>query len=443
VIPPESTGTAGSRGGDGEPAAPATGATPGTPPDTSTIAAAETGRPADPAKPLLSRAERRERAVADALRTLVRDLHDQHFGPVAPQTPGVDLAVRVRAHPSDGWTLSFDPPLGRQVLAQIERLHAVLGVYRDGALYCFKCGSTACAHASPPTPLSAFAGYDPMGLPEWRDFAQTLIERRDERVGLLFERPARLVTVVQSGRDLRERQLAAFGRATTTYSLLGQVTAGYFLAGPAADPGSRFALTFQAVETRGAGGGREVRLNLLGGPAGGPERLEGWLASDAGAGVARARDAARRAIELVERIVADAGGESGADVLHRAFSRVPSILRRLAESLERGGRQTGRRTRHVEHRRVEDRRPVHKAMDDLAAARDDAVYRDEKEETLVVCGPQGRAHVFNPEGRHVTSFVLAPDGAAFRVRTSRWAPADAAAIHALRAAVASGPELET
>jgi hypothetical protein len=395
--------------------------------------------------------ERRERAVADALRTLVRDLHEAHFGPVAPQTPGVDLTLRLRAAPSDGWALEFEPPLAGQVLSQIERLHAVLGVYRDGAVYCFKCGATTCAHAVPPSPLSVFAGFDPMGLPEWRDFAQTLIERKDERVGQLFERMPRLVAAFHAGRDLRERQLAAFGRATTTYSILGQIAAGYFLAGPAADPASRFALTFQAVETRGAGGGREVRLNMLGGPAGGGERLEGWLASDSGIGVARAREVARRAIMQVERMAEDSGGASDAALLHRAFSRVPAILRRLAESIERGGRQGGRRTRHVEQRRVEDRRPVHKAMDDLAAARADAFFRDEKEETFVVCGPQGRAHVFNTAGRHVTSFVLAPDGAAFRVRTSRWTPADAAEIEALRTEVGSrgqrsevgGLELET
>jgi hypothetical protein len=276
-----------------------------------------------------------------------------------------------------------------------------------------------------------------MGLPEWRDFAQTLIERKDERVGQLFERMPRLVAAFHAGRDLRERQLAAFGRATTTYSILGQIAAGYFLAGPAADPAARFALTFQAVETRGAGGGREVRLNMLGGPAGGGERLEGWLASDSGIGVARAREVARRAIAQIERMAEDSGGASDAALLHRAFSRVPAILRRLAESIERGGRQGGRRTRHVEQRRVEDRRPVHKAMDDLAAARADAFFRDEKEETFVVCGPQGRAHVFNTAGRHVTSFVLAPDGAAFRVRTSRWTPADAAEIEALRTEVGS------
>ena len=219
MIPPESTGTAGNgeRPAETGPAAgPASAAAAGAVPDAAP----------EHAKPALSRTERRERAVADALRTLVRDLHEHQFGPVAPQSPEIDMVLRLRARPSEGWALSFQPPLGRQVLAQIERLHAVLGVYRDGALHCFKCGSTTCDHAAPPGPLSVFAGYDPMGLPEWRDFAQTLIERRDERVGSLFERSARVVAAVQAGRDLRARQLATFGRATTTYSILGQVTAG-------------------------------------------------------------------------------------------------------------------------------------------------------------------------------------------------------------------------
>lgn len=124
---PESTGTAGSAVPASAEAAPA---------EVAAVAAAPEGAPA---KPTLARAERRERAVADALRTLVRDLHEAHFGPVAPQTPGVDLTLRLRATPSDGWALAFEPPLAGQVLSQIENLHAVLGVYRDGAVYCFKC----------------------------------------------------------------------------------------------------------------------------------------------------------------------------------------------------------------------------------------------------------------------------------------------------------------
>jgi len=50
------------------------------------------------------------------------------------------------------------------------------------------------------------------------------------------------------------------------------------------------------------------------------------------------------------------------------------------------------------------------------------IFCDEKAGTMIVCGPQGRAHAFAPDGRHVTSFILRPGAVAFRLRTQRWRP---------------------
>ena len=97
------------------------------------------------------------------------------------------------------------------------------------------------------------------------------------------------------------------------------------------------------------------------------------------------------------------------------------ILQRLARGLEQGSRQEARRTRHAEARR-EERRPVHKALDDAAAAQAGDLLFDERRRTFVVRGRHGRAHVFAPDGKHVTSLVLPADGAAARVRTGRWRP---------------------
>lgn len=406
------------------------------------VPAAEPAAPATPgaapSAPALTRWQRRERAAADALRTFVRDVHEARFGAVAPRSPEIRFDLHLRARPGEAWALTFDPPLADQIAAQLEDARALLGVYREGRVFCHKCESSDCAHAAPPTPLAVFAGYDPMGMPEWKELLQALIEARDERVDRLFDRSPRVLARLQLGRDLRARQLAEFGRASATYSILGQVVAGYFAApgAPGADAAGRVALTFQAVETRGPRGGREVRLNTLGVLPDGRD-LDEWLGSDAADWIGRARDEARRALDGLARTVAGGGSPDapGGDP-HRALGRVPLVLRRLAESLERGRRQEDRRTRHVEQRR-HDRRPVPKAWEDLAGAKADAFFRDEKESTLVVCGPQGRAHVFNDGGRHVTSFVLQPGGADFRLRTGRWTAADAAAVEALRRAVQS------
>ena len=155
------------------------------PPPASPPADATPAPPAAPAVPALTRWQRRERAAADALRTFLRDLHEAHHGAVAPNTPEVTIELRLRLQPGAQWALAFEPALEDQVLPQLVHLHSLIGVYCEGRVYCYKCDSTACVHAAPPTPLSVFDGFDPMGLPEWKDFAQALVDARDERVAAI------------------------------------------------------------------------------------------------------------------------------------------------------------------------------------------------------------------------------------------------------------------
>jgi hypothetical protein len=210
------------------------------------------------------------------------------------------------------------------------------------------------------------------------------------------------------------------------------VVAGHFILPRPAKPSDvtgRLAMTFQVVETRDARGRISVRLNTLAGLGAGCE-LDDLLASEWEPWVNRARELALHAIEGIERRVRIARESGQHEDVQAAMRRVPAVLRRLAEFLERGHRQGRRRTRHVEVRRQENR-PVHKAWEDVRDAPPTAFFHDEKTQAVVVCGAQGRAHVFNQEGRHVTSFVLTPDAIDFRLRTQRWRrakPEEAAAI---------------
>lgn len=380
-----------------------------------------------PARPALSRIERREKAVADALRTLVRDLQLDRFG-VASRAPssGLRFSVAFTSRPDLNWDLSFEPPLREQVLAHLEEAEAGAAVYQRGRVYCFRCESTECEHARPPSSISVFSGYAPTGEPEWHALAQAFIEARDDRVDRLYAERAEVMTRVQLGHELRQRQLSSFGKASKTYSVLGQVAAGYFRTPPdplRPRPDRRLAITFQAVEARAPGGAVRLELNAIASTGPGLE-LDELMHTEWEPWVQRAFALAERALKSVERRANAAREGRRMDAFRASMGEVPVILRRLSEFLERGHRQTRWRTRHVEERR-QDRRPVHKAIDDARAARPEAVFHDEKTGTLIVCGEQGRAHVFNPDGRHVTSFVLKPGGADFRVRTRRWRSATA------------------
>lgn len=403
---PESTETAGNAAA--QPPAAATPNTSGTPPGKTVVPATT------------SRWIRRERAAADALRGFIRDLYESQFGAVAPASGEVTLDLRMKLDPANAWAAQFESSLAEQVLPQLQLAHSRAGIFHEGRVYCFKCESSECAHSVPPDPLAVFAGYDPMGLAEWKELAQVLVEARDPRVEDLFGKPPRPVARVQFGRDVKERQLSTFGRSSRTYSILGQVCAGYFeTRGP--DVPDRFALTAQVVEICGTNGRAEIRFNWM---AGGMDAraLSAWCVEREATSVARARDLLRSQVERLHR---EADVAATPERRRQVLRRIPHLLEDFAGSLRRGRRQEERRTHHVEHRRTEDQRPVHKALEDAAGAPANLWFRDKKPDTLVVCGPQGRAHVFNLNGQHVTSFVLPPGGMDQRVRRGRWTPAAA------------------
>jgi hypothetical protein len=100
---------------------------------------------------------------------------------------------------------------------------------------------------------------------------------------------------------------------------------------------------------------------------------------------------------------------------------VANILQGLARKLEKVGRQGGRRTAHAERHPVKNR-PTSKAWEDAFAAPQEMILWDKHEKTFVVLGPRSRVHVFSPEGRHVTSLVLAAEAVRSRRRRKRWVP---------------------
>lgn len=354
-------------------------------------------------------------AASRALRALIRDYYIENFGP-APQGEAWELDLKIKVDPADNWALTFTPSLPQQLLPRMEALEAEQEIYQSGRVYCFRCETSDCEHAQPRASREIFEGYDQLGCPRWMELTQYLLDQGDERIHLLFGEKPGMISRQVRGRDLRERQLASFGKASKTYALLGQLIAGYFPL-PGKGPGTHdfLAFTFQAVEVRSRSGQPRLELNTLYHL---PDHLElGDLLAEY-AWVRRARDAARNALDKITARVTL--GKEGREPM----KAVPDILRKLGAELERGKRQSRRQTQHARERK-QIQRPVDKAMADLSQARPERMYWDVKTKAVVVWAERGRCHIFSDQGKHVTSFVIEPDAVRIRLKKRRWTALEA------------------
>lgn len=392
---------------------------------------------AQPAPARVPRSVRRMTAAADSLRTLLRDHYLDRFGAASPPPGPLEISLRLQVDPARGWQVTFLPPIEEQVDEQFADAQAVKDVLRRGRVYCFRCASTDCEHAVPPSPSHVFRGYSSTGTAEWCELVQALVDMQDEEMHLLYEERPQVLARTQPGHALRYRQLSIFGRGSRTYSILGQVVAGYFPlrrpGGPSGQPPVRLAVTLQAVEVRDRRGRLRLALNAVPGALGAGE-FEEWAVQDTHFGLAESVARTEEALQALG-IRAEDARRGGMAQLKPLMRQVPVLLARLARQIEQRARQGARRTRHAADRRG-DRRPIHKALDDALAARAGSVFHDERRATYVVCARQGRAHVFSPEARHVTSFVVQPAEIEFRVRTRRWRPLEGEELQSFLARVA-------
>ncbi len=325
---------------------------------------------------------------------------------------------------SPGWVAAV-AETEAQLAAEIDSLLAHRAVFQPGRVLCYRCAAASCEHAAPTTSRQIFAGYGPSGVPRFVDWGQFLLERQDPRVDALYERPLRLVTAVLSGRELTTELLDAFRHEKTGYQIHGQVLAGWFAVEA---PGGRehpLALSFQVISTAGRAGRRRLGLNLLGvGPEGEPlpelyHRLESlpwppvlhW---------------AQSVLTSIER--AQGSKKASPEVLS---SRIQGLLAGMARRLEQRRRARELRTEHAEARHHANERPTRMALQDLAqASREDVLY-DVRRKTLIVLGERGRAHVFNLQGKLVTSIRYSPESIARKREQTIWRPAKGEEMTAL------------
>jgi hypothetical protein len=242
-----------------------------------------------------------------------------------------------------------------------------------------------------------------------------------------------VIAVPQHGEVLHANQLSVFGRSSPTHHILGQVVSGYFKES-ASENGERWAVSLQAVEYRMRDGRPRLDLNVVSGALG-SAGLSGILTqkNDEGlyATVARARGMIG---SIGERSINRRTGEW----YSRNFeSNVYDVLQNLARFLERNDHHHRSRTRHARVERPRSNRPISSALSDTERAQEEDFFIDTKHSTIVVIGPHNRSHIFNFEGRLVTSINYEGDEIQSKLRTRHWMPATIKEIQDFRSAVAT------
>ena len=352
-------------------------------------------------------------AMENALKALIREQYLESFGPVLSDSVRLNLSF----HIDSDWNCHIDPPLDQQIQPQLETILADYQAFQEGSIYCFRCQSSHCDHSRPPTGLEVFRCYDELGCPKWCDFSQLLLDLGDERVNALFEEPPRVISLVQSGNELQTRRLASFGKSSKTYSIIQQVAAGYIKIQNRESPyQEKIAMTFQAVETRDSRGTICFRLNTLIGTKD-QDLLDQlkigeqhpWLFS-----------CIRKANKALETLNPGLKSEKPG-MIQQVSSKASAIMKRLAADLMQGHRQSKQRTQHAQLRR-DIRRPISSAMEDLRTAPAERCFFDKKTEAIAILGHSGRCHIFNQEGKHITSFHMTGDEVQWRLHKKRWSP---------------------
>ena len=377
--------------------------------------------------------------LARALELLAREVrHRARSHPQAHLLAGTDDSVEIRLRlpvtGRDGWLEKTHGIAGESIDESLRNVLLHRSAFKPGRVYCLRCASATCEHSSPEQPSQVFAGYGPSGLPRFEDLGQWLLERQEPRVDQLYRKPPRLVTHVAPGTDLASELLQVFEDGDSGYRLWGQVVAGWFHFPRPNGSEDLVALTFQVVSTQPPKGQRRFALNLVGsGPDGEP--LENLYDLSGELPWARAAQWAQGVLEKLGR-----GRPGGAKAEEHLEKRIEGLLNGLARRLEQRRRARDRRTGHAQKRHRQRERPTWKAMDDLTRARPDQLLYDARQETFVVLGERGRAHVFNPAGKLVTSIRYSPESIERRKKNGHWRGASVEELDGLRKRVTDRSE---
>lgn len=364
----------------------------------------------------------RQRLVESVLRDYIQAVYLKLFGPAFAGSGPFELNLKMEVKPDDrGLELAMNPPLDHQVEQALREMERLTGGYQAGRIFCYRCESGSCEHAEPPHGSCVFGGYSYNGVPQWPELFQLFLDYKDDRVDRLFQPHHEVLAKVIRGRELKQKLLHQFGKASKTYDILSQLVVGYIPISIEHE-GKRLvekvALTIQAVESRGLDGGIRLDLNVISKPSFGGSVLDHLAISEYSKIHEMILETGRKLKEM-ERTLAKNPGGLDRERKSNLLKRIPSLMNDIADAAEQLYRQRGRRTRHAGER-IAVNRPVAAATDDTRHTDEEHILMDEYEKTVVICGPKQRIHIFSLDGKHITSLKLGMDVIQSRIKRKRW-----------------------
>lgn len=350
----------------------------------------------------------------------VRERLDRHpLGHlVAGRGDRLDVGLSVPTALKEGTLERAGRAAEEAVQEAIQSLVAHSARFQPGRVFCLRCQSAVCEHSAPQSNRQVFTGYASTGVPRFADLGQWLLARRDPRVDLLYRESPQLLATISPGAELTGELLPVFLQNESGYKLHGQVAVGWYPTPTGNGHREPLAVSFQVLSSRSRGGRRRFGLNVIGtGPGGQPlEHLYDRVGEIPWSGSVRWAQTVLGSIEhQLER-----APRTPPQVVDQ---RIEGLVSALARRLEKGWRGEERKTQHARVRHREGDRPTRMALADFARATPENLLFDTRRETLVVVGDRGRAHVFNKEGKLVTSIRYNPAVIEKRRQNGMWRPA--------------------
>ena len=283
--------------------------------------------------------------------------------------------------------------------------------WRKGTVYCLHTKQAL----TPSDPMMIFQGYDVLGRPQWQSFLQACLEAQVSGIETAFSEHSQPIALLKlppfAPKSLNvESQLV--------YEVLGQLSIGPVNESIRAvrPQDTKRVLSIQILKLAVQQMPLEMRVNVLGftedeiqdGAARGEPR--GPLAQIRNQLQFLQKNIAKLSEKNQKRLKTDVQVQQEVDDLLNTFK--DAVLKIILDGKHR--------THHARHRHYQMTRPTSQAWHDAAKAGKERLFFDQHHQTYVVIGPKRRAHIFNQQGKHVTSMRLGHGEVDKKQASQRW-----------------------